>query len=456
MNQDQFKITFLGGAGTVTGSKILIENASKKILVDCGLFQGLKELRQKNWEPFPLEASSIHEVILTHAHLDHCGYLPLLVRNGFKGPIHCSKPTLHLAEIILLDSAKIQEEDADRATRHAYTKHGKALPLYTIEEAQSCLKNFVSHELHEWVIVDSSIKFQFLNNGHILGSCFVDMRINDRKIIFSGDIGRTKPMLLYPPQKISEANIIIMESTYGDRTHDSKKVKDELLDVILETIERKGILMIPTFAVERAQELIYLLYLLREEEKLPMIPIFLDSPMGINSTNVYLEFEEWQNLSHYHLSHMYNQITFINSIEKSRGTVFDKKPKIVLAGSGMMEGGRILHYMNNHLDNARNTLLFVGYQGEGTRGRAILEGAKEIKFFGQYRKVRCQIREISSLSAHGDQNEMINWLRNFKTKPEYVFLNHGEPHQTDALRQKIEFELGWQVKIPKLNEGFVV
>ena len=456
MNDDQFKISFLGGAGTVTGSKTLIEAGSKKVLIDCGLFQGLKELRHKNWESFPVDPHSIDELILTHAHLDHCGYLPLLVKNGFKGSVHCSEPTRQLAEIILLDSAKIQEEDAERATSHAYTKHGKAIPLYTVEDVHTCMHNFVTHELHEWVILDPGLKFQFLNNGHILGSCFVDLRIKDRKIIFSGDIGRTKPMLLYPPQKISEANIIVMESTYGDRIHEVENVKEALLKVILETYEHRGVLMIPTFAVERAQELIYLLYLLNEEGRLPHMPVFLDSPMGINSTNVYRQFHEWQNLSHFNMSHMYEHVTFIHSVEKSRGTVFDKKPKIVLAGSGMMEGGRILHYMNNHLDNPKNTLLFVGYQGEGTRGRAILEGAKEIKFFGEYRKVRCQIRELSSLSAHGDQSEMIEWLKNFKSKPEYVFLNHGEPHQTDALRQKIEFELGWEVKIPKLNEGFIV
>lgn len=456
MENGQFKLTFLGGAETVTGSKILVETNTKKILVDCGLFQGLKDLRQRNWEKFPISPHSIDEVILTHAHLDHCGYLPLLVKNGFKGPIHCSEPTRQLAEIILLDSAKIQEEDAERATRHAYTKHGKALPLYTIEDVHFCMNNFKSHDLFEWVLLGEEIKFQFLNNGHILGSCFVDLRISDRKVLFSGDIGRSHPMLLYPPKKITEADVIIMESTYGDRIHDTKNVKDELLNVILETVERKGILMIPTFAVERAQELIYILHQLQEEEKLPNIPVYLDSPMGINSTNVYREFQEWQNLPHFHLTHMYDRIQFINSVEKSRGTVFDKKPKIVLAGSGMMEGGRILHYLNNHLDNPKNTLLFVGYQGEGTRGRAILEGAKEIKFFGEYRKVKCQIREISSLSAHADQTEMIDWLRNFKTKPEYVFLNHGEPHQTDAFRQKIEYELGWVVKIPKLNEGFIV
>jgi metallo-beta-lactamase family protein len=456
MEHQQFSLSFLGGASTVTGSKTLLEASNKKILIDCGLFQGLKELRQKNWDKFQEDPKSINEVILTHAHLDHCGYLPILVRNGFKGPIHCSKPTRDLAEIILLDSAKIQEEDAERATSHAYTKHDKAMPLYTVADVRACLQYFVSHELHEWVLINNDLKFQFINNGHILGSCFVDIRFKEQKILFSGDIGRAKPMLLYPPHKITEADVVVMESTYGDRTHTVENVKEELLEVILETYNRKGILMIPTYAVERTQELIFLLHLLREEEKLPSIPIYLDSPMGINSTNVYKKFGEWQNLSHYHLTHMYDHVTFINSVEKSRGTVFDKKPKIVLAGSGMMEGGRILHYLNNHLDNPKNTLLFVGYQGEGTRGRALLEGAKEIKFFGEYRKVRCQIQEITSLSAHGDQLEIIKWLQNFKTKPTSVFLNHGEPHQTDALRQKINFELGWEVIIPKLNEHFIV
>jgi metallo-beta-lactamase family protein len=236
--------------------------------------------------------------------------------------------------------------------------------------------------------------------------------------------------------------------------HSSDDVKKELLKVIEETYERKGILMIPTFAVERTQELIYLLYLLREEDLLPKIKIYLDSPMGTNSTNVYKTYPDWQNISHFDLNRMYEDIIFVASVEQSRAVVADKKPKIVLAGSGMMEGGRILHYLNSHMESEKNTLLFVGYQGEGTRGRAILEGAKEIKFYGEYRKVRCRIAEISSLSAHGDQIEMIDWLRNFDKKPTKLFLNHGEPHQTDALRQRIEYELGWEATIPKLNSEY--
>lgn len=456
MEHTQLKISFLGGAGTVTGSKTLIEAGSKKVLVDCGLFQGLKELRKHNWEDFPLDPKSIDEVILTHAHLDHCGYLPLLVKNGFNGPIHCSLPTKRLSEIILLDSAKIQEEDAERANTHGYTKHKKALPLYDVEDVHACMKLYSSHELHEWVILDSSLKFQFLNNGHILGSCFLDLRLNGKKIFFSGDIGRAQPRLLYPPKKITETDVLIMESTYGDRTHETNDAKDALLKVILETWQRKGILMIPSFAVERTQEILFLLYLLRQEEKLPPMHVYLDSPMGVNSTNVYKEFPEWQNISHFNISKMYDHVTFVSSAEQSRTVVQNNKPKIVLAGSGMMEGGRILHYLNNHLEEEKNTLLFVGFQGEGTRGRAVLEGAKEIKFFGEYRKVRCQVREITSLSAHADQMEMIEWMRNIEMAPTHVFLNHGEPHQTDSLRQKIEYELGWTAIIPKMNESFVV
>lgn len=456
MTNSGIKLKFLGGAGTVTGSKTLVEANGKRILVDCGLFQGLKELRLLNWAPFPIDPSTIDVLILTHAHLDHCGYIPLLVKNGFNGTIHCTTPTRDLTEIILTDSAKIQEEDAERANRHEYTKHKKAEPLYKVVDVVEAMKQFERHELHEWVLIDEEIKFQFHNNGHILGSAFLDLQIGEKKILFSGDIGRSKPMLLYPPKKIKEADCIVLESTYGDRIHEIGDVKAELLAIIDETIERKGILMIPSFAVERTQEILYTLFHLREADSLPKIPIYLDSPMGVNSTKVYEQYSEWQNISHYELTRMYEDVIFISNFEQSRATVADKHPKIVIAGSGMMEGGRILHYLNNHIENERNTLLFVGYQGEGTRGRAILEGSKEIKFFGEYRQVKCQIRSISSLSAHGDQKEMIDWLRNFEKAPKDIFLNHGEPHQSDAFRVKIEDEFGWKAKIPKLNSEYIL
>ncbi len=455
MDTTKFKLTFLGGAGTVTGSKTLIEYIDKRVLVDCGLFQGLKELRNKNWEDFPVPPSSIDALILTHAHLDHCGYIPLLVKNGFKGTIYCTSPTRDLTEIILYDSAKIQEEDAERANKHHYTKHKKAKPLYKIEDVVIAMQRFHELELNEWVFIDHNMKFQFLNSGHILGSAFVDYRVNDTKILFSGDIGRTKPMLLYPPKKIDEADYIILESTYGDRIHECEDVKEELLEVILETKERNGILMIPTFAVERAQEIMYLLYQLREEERLPKIPIYLDSPMGIDSSNVYDKYATYQNLSRYEHTRMFDQVVFVSDVKQSKAIVLDKSPKIVLAGSGMMEGGRILHYLNNHIEDEKNTLLFVGYQGAGTRGRSIIKGSPEIKFFGEYRKVKCHIRSISALSAHADQTEMIEWLKNFDRPPKKIFLNHGELHQTDAFRVKINYELGWEeIEIPKFGSSY--
>jgi len=450
------KLQFLGGAGTVTGSKTLLEYKGMKYLVDCGLFQGLKELRQLNWAPFPIEPASIEAIVLTHAHLDHCGYLPLLVKNGFKGKIHCTSPTKDLATIILMDSAKIQEEDAERANKHHYSKHPEAKPLYKIEDVSKTIQLFEEHELLEWVILDPEVSFQFLNAGHILGSAFADIRVGDKKFLFSGDIGRMKPMLLYPPKKVTEADYVILESTYGDRNHQETDLKVELLKVIDETYEDRGILMIPSFAVERTQEIIYLLYQLMDEEMMPPMPIYLDSPMGIDSTNVYDKYQEWQNISNYELNRMYDDVKYVRTYEESKALVADKQPKIIIAGSGMIEGGRILHYLNNHLENKKNTLLFVGYQGEGTRGRAIMEGTTEIKFFGEYRKVNCKVRMLPSLSAHADQQEMISWLKNFEKAPQTIFLNHGEPHQSDSLRVKIEHELKWDVEIPHLNSTYII
>jgi metallo-beta-lactamase family protein len=448
-------LKFLGGAGTVTGSKTLVQLNGKRILIDCGLFQGLKELRNMNWMDFAINPATIDAVILTHAHLDHCGYLPLLVKKGFTGSIHCTWPTMNLTEIILKDSAKIQEEDAERANKHGYSRHERALPLYEVKDVEACLPLFVGHELNEWVILNEFMKFEFLNSGHILGGAFVNLKVDDETIIFCGDIGRKEPMLLYPPKHIKEADYIIMESTYGDRNHEkSENVKAELLAIVNETIKNNGTLMIPSFAVERTQELMYLIYQLKQERKFPKIDVFLDSPMGINATKVFHQYHSWQKISSKEINEMYQDIIFINDILQSKALVADNKSKIVIAGSGMIEGGRILHYLNKHIEMPNDTLLFVGFQGEGTRGRSIVEGDSEIKFFGQFRKVLCNIRSISSLSSHADREEIMDWLRNFKKPPKTLFLNHGEPHQTEALRVKIQHELHWHVMVPKLAESF--
>lgn len=451
---DSIKLKFLGAAGTVTGSKSLLEIGKTRILIDCGLFQGLKYYRKMNRAEFPVDPSTIDAIILTHAHLDHCGYLPVLVKNGFKGTIYCTPPTKELTEIILADSGKIQEEDAERANRYGYSKHNVAEPLYTVAEAKETSQHFSTNNYENWVIINSSVKFQFLNAGHIIGSAMVELKVEGKTFLFSGDMGRKDPMLLYPPKKVKEVDYLIMESTYGDREHLLTDPKLALLDVIAETYKRKGILMIPSFAVERTQEILYLIYLLKKEKKIPNIPVYLDSPMGIKATQVFDKYPQWQDLSKIELDYMYDSIHFISNYEASKAIVLDKKPKIVVAGSGMLTGGRILHYLNNHMDNEKNTLLFVGFQAMGTRGRSIMEGSKSIKFFGDYHELSCQIRSIPSMSAHADSKEMINWMSGFETPPKRVFLNHGEPHQTDSFRVLIESKLNWNVAIPFLGESF--
>lgn len=450
------KLFFLGGAGTVTGSKTLLEHGNFKVMVDCGLFQGLKNLRELNRAKLPVDPTKIDALVLSHAHLDHSGYIPVLVKNGFSGPIHCTSATLELTKIILKDSAKIQEEDAERANRYGYSKHPVATPLYTQKDVSKALELFVEHDFNEWVILNNDISFEFLNSGHILGSGFVNFKVADKKIVFSGDIGREKPLLLYPPKRIKEADYLVLESTYGDRLHGEEDVKVKLAQIIQETYDKRGILMIPSFAVERTQELLYLIYQLREEGKLPNMPVYLDSPMGVNSTNVYDRYHELQNISRYELQRVYDDVKFVSDPIESKEVCFDTKPKIVLAGSGMIEGGRIIHYLNNHMSNKKNTLLFVGYQGEGTRGRAILKGSPEIKFFGEYHPVKCDIRSISSLSAHGDRKDIMEWLGKFNKLPKTIFINHGESHQADALRSKIEFELKVPCEVPQFYEEFIL
>lgn len=449
-------LQFLGGAGTVTGSKTLLKTKNFTLLVDCGLFQGLKDLRNLNRAALPVDHSDIDSILLTHAHLDHSGYLPVLVKQGYRGSIHCTPATRDLAEIILLDSAKIQEEDAERANRYNYSRHDPAIPLYTEVDVRRTMDLFVTHEYHEWVILHEDVKFELLNNGHILGSAMANLHVYDQKIVFSGDMGQRKPMLLYPASKIKEADYLIMESTYGDRLHARGDVKAALLKVIEDTISRGGILMIPSFAVERTQEILYLLYQLRNDDQLPKVPVYLDSPMGVNATKVYENYPQLQNISRYELSRMYEDVKFIDNAQVSKAVCLDKRPKIVLAGSGMIEGGRIIHYLNNHMGNPKNMLLFVGYQGEGTRGRALLNGAQEIKFYGEYHAVKCEIRSLPDLSAHGDQQDLLEWMSEIRTSPKTVFLNHGERHQAEALRVKIEHELRWTTFTPQMNQEFVL
>lgn len=443
---NEVKIQFLGGAGTVTGSKTLVEFDGKRVLIDCGLFQGLKTLRMQNRAPLPVAESSIDEVILTHAHLDHSGHLPLLVKNGFKGPIHATWPTIELAQIILEDSGKIQEEEAEDANNRGYSRHKTAKPLYTVEEAKAVEKHYVGHNNSEFVFITPNFKFQFHHAGHILGSTIVEIFAGDKVIVFSGDLGRPKPILLYPPKRIAEADLVIMESTYGNRLHPNEDPEEKLRDVILDTHKRGGILFIPTFAVERAQEILFMLASLKVAKQIPDLPIFLDSPMAVEATKVFYNYPEWHLLSEADVNMMQNETSLITNHIESKDLVNDRSSKIVLAGSGMLTGGRILHYLEKHIGDYRNTILLAGFQAEGTRGRSLVEGEHELKFFGQWYPIHAEIVQMNSLSAHADQSELIDWLANFRTRPKKVILNHGEQSAAHCLKLKIRDTLKLDVE----------
>lgn len=456
MSSNDIAIQFLGAAGTVTGSKHLLKTPEANILVDCGLFQGLKSLRLKNREALPITVSDIHTVILTHAHLDHCGYIPLLVKSGFKGKILMTPPTRDLAEIILRDSAKIQEEDADRENRYGVSKHNPSLPLYTVKDVEKALTQFHVYSDNQWINISPNIEFRFIKNGHILGSCFLDINCFGKKILFSGDIGRSNDDIMHAPQIVEEADFLVMESTYGDRLHGTALAKDELADIINDTIHQNGNLLIPSFAVGRAQELMHLVNQLKKEIRIPNVPVFMDSPMGADATKVMHQYPAWHKLSEEQCRAVCHDINIITDFQDTLKTIALKGSKIVIAASGMITGGRVLEYLKNYIEDKKNTVLLVGYQAEGTRGRALRNKAFEIKMYGRYYKVNARIKEISSLSAHADQQEMMDWMGHFKKKPQKIFLVHGEPQAQEVFRVKINDLLGIQPVLPKQNEEYVL
>jgi metallo-beta-lactamase family protein len=446
------KVHFFGAAGTVTGSKILIDVPEKKILIDCGVFQGLKELRENNWKELPFDVCLIDVVLLTHGHLDHVGYLPRLVKQGFSGKIIGSAPTLAIAEIILNDSAKIYEEDAEKANKEKYTKHQPALPFFTKEEVAKTIIFFEVKQENEWVSLSENIKYRFQYNGHIIGATFIELDIYNKRFVFSGDIGRTNDYLLDDPKKPKWADFLFIESTYGGKLHPKENVEAVLTKLIKEVIDKKGNLIIPSFAVERLQILMYVLWKLYKENKIPNIPIFVDSPMGNNVLEVFKRFSKWYKLPESEYNDMCNHINIIQSYRETWETIDNKKSKIVIAGSGMATGGRVLMYLKQLIDEPTTTVLLVGYQAEGTRGRLLQEGAHEIRFYGKYYPVKATIKSIESLSAHADQNGLLNWMSSIKNIPEKVYLIHGEATALDAFRVKIKNTYKWNVTIPKLND----
>ncbi|MET7028287.1 MBL fold metallo-hydrolase [Sediminicola luteus] len=446
------KIHFLGAAGTVTGSKYYLETPVMNIMIDCGMFQGLKELRSQNWQPLPIQADKIGIVLLTHGHLDHTGYLPRLVKEGFKGQIIGTAPTLSITAIILRDSAKIHEEEAEQANKMGYSSHDPALPFYTLREAERAIDLFQAEEKDQWVSLSDTIKYRFRFNGHIIGATFIELEILGKLFVFSGDIGRKVDALMDAPERPQWADFLFLESTYGNRLHPQENVEEIVIGLVERTIHEKGQLIIPSFAVERLQSLIYLFWNLYKKNRIPNIPIYVDSPMGNNVLSVFENYPQWHKLSMSEYKAMCNHVNIITSYADTWKTIDDPRPKIVIAGSGMITGGRVLTYLNQLIDEPATTVLLVGYMAEGTRGRQLLEGAHELKFFGKYHPVKAQVAHLESLSAHADQQELLDWLKEIKNIPERVFLIHGEPTALDAFRTKIRDSYRWNVHIPKLYE----
>ncbi|HEU4788246.1 MAG TPA: MBL fold metallo-hydrolase [Flavobacterium sp.] len=448
------KITCIGGVGTVTGSKTLVESNGLRILIDCGQFQGLKPLRELNWEPLPILPSSIDFVLLTHGHLDHCGWLPRLVNQGFEGKIYCTSPTKDVAKLILLDSAKIQEEDARIANEGKFSKHEIAEPLYTVAQAEKVFPHFRVINPNESISLDAEIDAVFTNAGHILGACTIELRLENKVVVFSGDIGRDNDVLMFPPTKPKRADYIFLESTYGNRLHPEIDPKVELEMYINNTIQNGGTVIIPSFAVERSQSIMYLLWQLKEEDKIPNIPYIIDTPMGISMLELFVNNRKWHRLHQEEFTAMCKMFTLISDYQETIDTIYNKQPKVVIAASGMVTGGRVLSYLERYIGLPETTVIIIGYQGEGTRGRKLLEGATDIKIHGRYYQVKAKVVEIESLSAHGDQKDLINWLSDLEEKPKKVFLVHGENEPADELRVKIQEKYGFECVVPLMGQEF--
>jgi metallo-beta-lactamase family protein len=449
------QIQFLGATNTVTGSKHLLSSGKTKILVDCGLFQGYKQLRLRNWEQFPVDPADVDAVILTHAHLDHSGYLPILVRDGFKGKIYCSEATFDLCKILLPDSGRLLEEDADYANRHGFSKHKPALPLYTEADAHRALKFFhpvrfgIRHE------VGSPFTAEFRHAGHILGAAIVLLSDGQRSITFSGDLGRPHDPLLMAPEFVEESDYLVIESTYGNRVQDSTDPAELLAKTINDTLDRGGVTIIPSFAVGRSQTLLYYLYQLKQSGKIPsVLPIYLNSPMAVDATAIYRKHRAEHRIDPEECHGVFNVAKMVNSVDDSIWLNRQRRPMVIIAGSGMATGGRVLHHLKAFASDRRNTILFSGYQAGGTRGAAMLAGADSIKIHGEYIPLRAHVAQIANMSAHADRDEILAWLSHFKSPPKQTFIVHGEPDAADMLRRTIEEKKHWQCQVPEYLQRF--
>lgn len=453
-NEVPLSLTCLGAAGTVTGSRHLLTCGDTRILVDCGLFQGLKNLRELNWERLAVEPRDIDAVVLTHGHLDHCGYLPRLALEGFSGPIHATPATRDVASLILRDAAFLQERDADYANRKGFSKHHPALPLYTVADAERAIGMFATVPVHEEVALPGGATLLMRRAGHILGASSVQIDIGGRRIVFSGDLGRYDDPLMHDPEAVPAANYVVIESTYGDRRHDRSDPVEVLGAVIERTVERGGTVVVPAFAVGRAQALIHDLWLLRRAGRLRHIPIYLDSPMATSASELLHDHPDEHELSESDYRAACEAVTYVRDVEESKALSANRYPKVIISASGMATGGRVLHHIVAFGPDHRNTLLFSGFQAAGTRGRKLLDGARETRIHGRWIEVKAEVAELPMLSAHADSDELMRWLYGFGRPPRRVFIVHGEPTASEALRERIERELGWPASVPRQDQAF--
>ncbi|MGE0866763.1 MAG: MBL fold metallo-hydrolase RNA specificity domain-containing protein [Vicinamibacterales bacterium] len=444
-------LTFLGAARTVTGSKHLLDIDGHRVLFDCGLFQGLKDLRLRNWSAFPVPADTIHAVVLTHAHLDHTGWLPRLVASGFKGKVYCTGGTRDLSQLILPDAARIQEEDARHANKHGFSKHHPALPLYTEKDATAALARFQACPFGKKIQVSDRLDVEFINAGHLLGSSFVlaTQRSNGGgRILFGGDLGRYGRPVLPDPSPGVDADVLLVESTYGDRLHPPDDDGAAFAAVVQDTVARRGKLIIPAFAIGRVEELLYWLHRLEDQGRIPTLPVYVDSPMALEGIEYYERRASELDPELASMRRATPRFTAVETAEESKRLVQTPGPAIIIASSGMATGGRVVHHLFAELPYERNTVLFVGFQAAGTRGRQLIEGAHHIKMYGQYVPVRARIAKINGMSSHADAGEIVKWLRTFPRAPKMTYLVHGEPIAQDALKARIQNELSWNVEVP--------
>lgn len=447
------QISFYGATGTVTGSKYVFDDGSAETLIDCGLFQGFKQIRQRNWQPVPFSIKSIAQVVLTHAHIDHTGYLPLLVKHGYDRPIYCSKATRDLCEIMLPDAAHLQEEEARFANKHGYSRNKPALPLFTVDDAADALKLMQPVDFGDRIRLSRTASASIQPSGHILGAGMITIEASGKRIVFSGDLGRLNDPLMSAPTSVEHADALVLESTYGNRLHPDVDPEIELAHHIEPVLAGGGVVVIPAFAVGRAQTLLLLLSRLRAKGAIRDVPVFLNSPMAVDATRIYQTYHGLHRLSQQECASAFQVATFVNSVEQSKDLNARKGPMVIIAASGMATGGRVLHHLKAFAPGPNNLILFSGFQASGTRGATMMAGAQSVRIHGVDIPIRAKVANLEALSAHADYNEILQWLGSFKTPPRRIFLTHGEPEAADQMRQHIERKYGWDCYVPDYRES---